>query len=168
MGRFIGNKSRFNSGREPSFLRSASCRPLRLGAGPSFWGPVVTYIKKLAKVASVKLHIEDHGILTISISLDFGGIHQGFGGYSLDTYDKEKKRRVGTDYGTEWILRLLNLFAVTSLDEIKGRSVYALYEKDEWNAFIEGLEMPEFDGGKRFVPKEMRKEYFPDEIEGRQ
>lgn len=39
---------------------------------------------KNALVKSADIFIEDHGILTAFLYLDFGGANQGFGGYSLD------------------------------------------------------------------------------------
>lgn len=38
-----------------------------------------------AKIRSVTLGYEDHGILTAVLHLDFGGSGQGFGGYQLDS-----------------------------------------------------------------------------------
>lgn len=39
---------------------------------------------KNAKVTSTMLGVEDHGILSFWIYLDFGGSGQGFGGWALD------------------------------------------------------------------------------------
>ena len=40
--------------------------------------------RELGKVQSVRLEIEDHGILTLGVGIDFGGTFQSFGGYTLD------------------------------------------------------------------------------------
>jgi hypothetical protein len=37
-----------------------------------------------ARIKSVSLGVEDHGILTAFLHLDYGGSSQGFGGYCLD------------------------------------------------------------------------------------
>ena len=44
-----------------------------------------------AMIRSVALEYEDHGILTCWLHLDYGGSCQGFGGYSLDKHNKDKK-----------------------------------------------------------------------------
>lgn len=40
--------------------------------------------EKNATIKSVSLGIEDHGLLTAYLHLDYGGTSQGFGGYCLD------------------------------------------------------------------------------------
>jgi hypothetical protein len=37
-----------------------------------------------AKIKDVRIFIEDHGILTMFVDLDYGGSCQGFGGYRND------------------------------------------------------------------------------------
>lgn len=116
--------------------------------------------KTLGKVNYAKLYIEDHGILTLNIDIDFGSSGQGFGGYSLDSYNKKIERREGTASGMDFVIEVLKLFNVSSLDEIKGKPVYALKEKkDGWDLPIVGLQTPEFDGGRRFLPEEWQKKW---------
>jgi len=123
--------------------------------------------EELGKIESVFFGKESHGILSfmIHIDLDKGG-GQGFGGFALDDYDKEKKRRVGCAAGGDLILQLLNLFNVNELDKIKGRPVYALYEKEGWGETVIGLRVPGFDkqtdhSGK-FLIKDWQEEWFHD------
>jgi hypothetical protein len=115
--------------------------------------------KELGKVESVVFGREDHGILTCFVHLDFGGSRQGFGGYVLDTFCERRDRRVGSAAGTDFVLRLLDLFGVDRLDQIKGRVCYALREKAYGQ--IVGLETTPFEGGKRFLVEEWRAEWFP-------
>lgn len=117
--------------------------------------------EQLGKVGSVFFGLEDHGILSFMIHLDFGGTGQGFGGYALDGYSKEKKRRIGTAAGTDLVLRLLTLFGVRTLEEIKGRSVFALRESVQISAKIIGLRLPEFDGGTEFLIEDWQNEFYP-------
>lgn len=114
-------------------------------------------IKVLAKVTDVRLFIEDHGILTLFVDLDFGGSGQSFGGISLDSYDEDLKRRVGHAIGTDFILQMLSLFQVSSLDKIKGKPVYALKEKEYGE--ILGLKTPDFDGSTSFILKNWTKKW---------
>jgi len=115
-------------------------------------------IKELARVDTVDLSIEDHGILSCFVMLDKEeGLHQGFGGYSLDGYDKKLKRRVGTAAGLDWILRLLQIFKVNKLEDITGKMCYAIYEDDSFNRTIKGIKTLEIDGGEEFLIKDWQK-----------
>ncbi len=116
--------------------------------------------RQLGKIDDVNLTIEDHGILTLQIGFDFGGTHQGFGGYCLDTYNKETEHREGHACGTDFILRLLKTFEVSTLEAIKGKPAYALREKGSQK--IVGLETPEFDGSNKFLIEDWRKRWFPE------
>lgn len=121
------------------------------------------YFKQLGKVESVSFGSGDHGNMTFWVMLDFGGGGQGFGGYALDDWDESKKRRVGTAAGMDLIMQLLELFKVDSLNQIAGRPVYALYENEHhFNDKIIGLEIPAFDGGKKFLIKDWQNEWFPE------
>lgn len=121
---------------------------------------------ELGKITNVDLCIEDHGILTLMVSFDFGGTCQGFGGYALDTSPaKPKGPRIGSGAGTDFILRLLRLFGVNRLEEIVGRSAYAIRETDGWNSPIIGIETPKFDGGEKFLVADWRAAWFPEDGE---
>lgn len=76
------------------------------------------YEAELGKIDDCRLHIEDHGILTISIGFDFGGTHQGFGGYSLGNEKWATKEPV--------IYALMRFFDVDELEKIIGRYAYAI------------------------------------------
>ena len=98
---------------------------------------------KNAKITSANISLEDHGILTCYLMLDYGGSGQGFGGYALDGYNKALDKRVGTAWGMEYIRRLIELFDVEHFANLKGLPcrVEASYDKilrighfidDEW------------------------------------
>ena len=114
--------------------------------------------RQLGKVRKVDLFREDHGLLTLYVHLEFAGSGQGFGGYCLDTFDKARGRRVGSAMGLDFVMRLLALFDVDRLDDITGRYVYAL-RRDGWNSPIIGLELPEPDGGARFMVADWQREW---------
>lgn len=114
--------------------------------------------RQLGKVEKVDLFREDHGCLTIYVHLRFKGSGQGFGGYVLDASDRARERRVGTAMGLDFVLRLLDLFGVDRLEEIRGRYVYAL-RSGGWNGQIIGLELPEPDGSARFMVADWRSEW---------
>ena len=87
--------------------------------------------KILCNVTSVKTNYQDRGILILDVFVDL----ETGGGLSifnmvLDTYDKEKKERVGTAYGCEMIKACLDFFGVNNLSEVKNYKCYLLTEKD--------------------------------------
>jgi hypothetical protein len=106
---------------------------------------------RVARVESVTLGTEGHGILTVWLMLDYGGSGQGFGGYALDEWHEPWGRRRGTAYGTDYLLRLLAAFGVDSLDKIKGRYCYALTDDDGWNSTLRGIAPMPMDDGKPFL-----------------
>ncbi len=60
-----------------------------------------------AQITKAEIEIEDHGILTVGLHLEWPSGGVVFGGHGLDGYDKEKKKRVGVAYGAEYIRRIL-------------------------------------------------------------
>jgi len=108
-------------------------------------------------VRSVRLGIEDHGILTMWLDLDFGGTGQGFCGPALDVWSKEKDRRVGHACGSDFILEMLRLFGVDDIQDIKGRYIIAL--REERNGLIKGLKTPSVDGDHTFILADWQKQW---------
>ena len=126
--------------------------------------------KQLARIESVSLEIEDHGILTCDVLLNKeSGSHQSFGGYCLDGYDEKLKRRVGTAGGLDWILRLMQIFNVNKLEKLKGKMCYALYDTPykRFSSQIIGLESLNIDGGGSFLISDWQKQWFPQERENK-
>lgn len=79
------------------------------------------------RIDSTMLGIEDHGILSYKIGINFAGYHQEFGGYSLDAPKKDDEgkflERIGTDYGMESINRILKVLKVDTWEKLKGTSL---------------------------------------------
>jgi hypothetical protein len=67
---------------------------------------------KNGKITSTMLGFEDHGILTASITIDFGHSRQGFGGYSL-----------GETYTDQWVRGVIKAVGVQSWEELVGTFV---------------------------------------------
>lgn len=99
---------------------------------------------KNAIIESTILGTEDHGIMSCMIFLEYGDSgHQGFGGYSLDTWSKAHNKRIGTAWGLEFIKRVLETLEVTSWEKLKGVSCRVIatnnkveaighFIKDQW------------------------------------
>jgi len=110
--------------------------------------------KKIAKVSSATLGMEDHGIWTVWVQLDYGGAGQGAGGYSLDTPKKDAEGkhlgRVGTDFGMQFIMRVCEACGVEEWSKLKGRTVYALFDATGWGEAVKGLAPLPMEPGKPF------------------
>ena len=117
--------------------------------------------EEIGRVTGARMFIEDHGILTFFVDLEFGAGGQGFGGYCLDSYDESKKRRVGTAAGIDLILRLMNFFMVDELGKAKGCVVVAL--REEPYGQVVGLRRMPFDGGASFLISEWKAEWFDED-----
>ena len=94
-----------------------------------------TTTERIAKARSTFLGIEDHGIFTGIIDMDYGaGGRQGAGTLCLDYTPpdddgKRDKRVESTDGGVHrWVTGCLRAFGVDSWEKIPGRTVYAIIE----------------------------------------
>lgn len=99
-----------------------------------------------ARITGTMLGVEDHGILSSMVSLDYGGTCQGFGGYAFDepVFVKTSadvtsgsrgdfKGRRGCAFGMEFIRRFLEVVGVDKWEDLKGRHV-RVRKTDEWGA----------------------------------
>lgn len=114
-----------------------------------------------AKIDWTMLGNEDHGLFTCQLGLDYGGVHQGFGGYSLDQYIKEQDARkdiVGA--GTEFIKQILWVVGVDKWEDLKGK-VVRVERKEGWNGNVIGIGNVLED--KWFKPKEWFKRNYPND-----
>lgn len=100
--------------------------------------------KELGKITKVEMGFSDHGILGVMFDLDFGGTAQSVF-LQLSVYNPQNKKQFGREVGVTTLIRVMEAFRVTRLQEIAGRTVYALRETK--NGPIHGFELPKFDGG---------------------
>lgn len=75
---------------------------------------------KNAKIKSTMLGIEDHGIMTFYLHLDYGGSGQGAGGYALDEWSEVLKERIGAPFGIDLILLILKSVGVEKWEDLPG------------------------------------------------
>lgn len=119
------------------------------------------YRKDIAKITSTMLGVEDHGILTVWMTVSYGGSSgQGIGGYCLDepTHDVDGKftGRVGTTYGMEFVARIMRACGVDKWEDLKGRTIYVLQNIPEGRSTlgtsaVVGIENLPTERGERFV-----------------
>src|SRR5437773_1686917 len=74
-----------------------------------------------AKIRSVSLGFEDHGILTCWLNLDYGGSAQGFGGYGFS--HRPNNKHIGAADLADYILAILTTLDVESWEKLPGKSV---------------------------------------------
>jgi len=79
---------------------------------------------KNAKISNTTLGVENHGILSFFLYLDYGGSAQGFGGYALDGPD-ENGGRIGSAFGTGIIREILDVLEVKNWEDLKGTPLRA-------------------------------------------
>ena len=101
-------------------------------------------------IEGVMLGFEDHNIMTCMVHVKGNERNQGFGGYPLGKYDKLLERQVGTAYGMEWLMRLMNAIGAREFKEMKG--MYVRIEADEYKIFQIGHIVKE----QWFNPEEMK------------
>lgn len=86
---------------------------------------------EIAKITKAFLGFEDHGILTIMLSLDFGGSGQGAGGYALGRRPSRSDsdlQGISLDQAKELqrqIGGVLEACGVDSWDKVQGRTILA-------------------------------------------
>lgn len=78
---------------------------------------------KNAKITSTMLGKEDHGIFTCQICVEGNDWGCYYGGYSLDTPNKDTKKRIGTKEGMQAIMELLSTLEVDTWEKLKGQYV---------------------------------------------
>ena len=120
-------------------------------------------IKKLALVEKVYLEYQERYILNVNCLVryeDYGS--QNILNIVLDTWDKEKQKRVGTAEGMTFLIDLLNFFGVNNLTEVKNQYVYVLVDEDEsWDGKAHGIEHLSTNPNKQCgIKKMVFKDYF--------
>lgn len=115
-----------------------------------------TTTERIAKARSTFLGIEDHGIFTGIIDLDYGGSGQGAGTLCLDYNDRELGKRVESVPGAvhRWVLGCLRAFGVDQWEKITGRTVIAIIE----DGMVRGLKPLPTERGDVFMFSEVGEE----------
>jgi hypothetical protein len=104
---------------------------------------------KNAIIKSTMLGIEDHGIMSFYLNLDYGGSGQSAGGYCLDNPIKKDGKffkRIGTASGMSLIMEIMEVSGVSKWEDLPNThirvkadqgKVYAVGNilKDKWINF---------------------------------
>ena len=125
--------------------------------------------KVLCNVERVCTSYQDRKILILDVWVEL----EGKGRFScfnmvLDTYDKERERRVGTAYAAEMIIACLDFFGVDDLSQVKNYKCYILTDNEYiWSCTdVLGLEQLPFDeysnNRKTIIKKDILDEFVGD------
>ena len=87
-----------------------------------------------AQIKSTMLGKEDHGILTFYLMVEFDGGGCGFGGYSLDQYDADQKKRLATAIGFQSLVAVMECVGVSKWEDLPGK--YIRVEHTGWGGTI--------------------------------
>ena len=92
---------------------------------------------KNAKIRSVQLGREDHGIMTFCIFIDCDSWSCGIGGYALDYYDKDLKQRVCSPKSMEAITKILDTVGVDNWEDLPGK--YIRIKDNGWGSTVDEI-----------------------------
>src|SRR6202000_1870240 len=74
-------------------------------------------------IESTLLGYEDRGILTAYVFYKGEGWGGGFGGYGMDSYDKNSAMRIALPFCGEFIKSVLDTVGVRTWEELKGKHI---------------------------------------------
>jgi hypothetical protein len=97
-----------------------------------------TSVIRNAVIDSVSIDMGDRGLLTAWLFLDYGGMSQGFGGYSL-YLPKSYKHHADAcqiNLAGHFIFRCMEIAGVERWADLKGKTIRVKSDKDGLNASI--------------------------------
>ena len=89
-------------------------------------------IIKNAIIESTTLDIGDRDLLQGWLHLDYGGLHQGFGGSALylpESY-KHHKDAMRANYAGHWLYRVMKIADVGEWKQLPGKTIRVKLDKD--------------------------------------
>ena len=88
------------------------------------------YVGYIASIADTFLGVEDHGVLTGTLTIRRGGTLQTIGGYFFDQYNPETEEREVLTFGMDFIRTTLSTVGVSSWEALKGQTILLLGDAD--------------------------------------
>jgi hypothetical protein len=77
-----------------------------------------------AQINTSRLGFIRNGIFSFCLTLTIqGGGALNIGGYVMDSYDKGKEKRIGTAYGMNLVMRILEVVGVNTWEELEGKYI---------------------------------------------
>lgn len=113
-----------------------------------------TEVKVIGKIASTFLgaNEDSHGILTATLVVEHGGSigTSHIGGYNLGSRN--------TAFGMQFVRHLLRAAGAESWEQLVGKTVFVIRQRDEWGRAI-GIENLPTERGGRFIFDELADQY---------
>lgn len=103
-----------------------------------------TYAGQIGTIKSTQLGVQDHGVMTATLNVEWSGGGIGVGGYTLDSPRKDDNGkflgRIGTAYGLDHVMRLLETVGVDRWEQMPGKQVIVLFEGEGgWGSISCGI-----------------------------
>ena len=92
---------------------------------------------KNAVITNVSIDDADRGLLTAWLQLDYGGLSQGFGGYSLYLPRSFTHHELKSVAG-HFIWRCMEIGGVTKWNDLQGKTIRVKTD-EEWNSTITAI-----------------------------
>lgn len=92
---------------------------------------------KNARIIDVSLGLEDHDIFTFYITIEGDSIGCCIGGFALDHYDLNTKKRVCGAIGLQCIREIMEVVGVNKWEDLKGQ--YIRYEYNGLGATVDTI-----------------------------
>jgi hypothetical protein len=89
---------------------------------------------KNAIIKKATIDIQDRGLLTIWLELDYGGSCQGFGGYALYLPQSFKHHDREAPYTGHFIYRVLEIAGVGQWEQLAGKTIRVQAEQSKIHA----------------------------------
>ena len=109
------------------------------------------YVGYIASITDTFLGVEDHGVLTGTLTIRRGGTLQTIGGYYFDQYNPETEEREVLTFGMDFIRTTLSTVGVNSWEALKGQTILLLGDADRNVVGIANI----WDPQKVFVFKDL-------------
>lgn len=103
-----------------------------------------TYSGQIGTIKRTSFGMEDHGIMTAMLHVEWKGGGIGVGGYTLDGPRKDDNGkhlgRFGSAYGMDHLMRIMETVGVEKWEALPGKQVIVLFPSDNhWGSTACGI-----------------------------
>lgn len=114
-----------------------------------------------ATIEGARLGFDRGVFLCAWLTLDYGGVHQSFGGYALDGKLDAQGESSPTALCGLWVARILRVADVEQWGQLAGRNIRVRYDRDGFNRKI--IAIGHITKDIWFNPTEEHEAFYPTE-----